>query len=249
MGDGWRRSSIRVTKVTTVQLAGIGMLLVALVACSTSASPQVSPSDSPASEPSTAESPNAEPCKTLGESPGPTADQSQGSDTWEIGAIEPPANGDASRAEFGGIEWVDGIGWLAFGLQADGQAGLWVSSTGTAWTAGNSPPPGGNTGYRVVDVAAGLVGGCPRLVAVAQLAVREPDRGWSIGGRSVVLYTDDGLSWSLAATVPSTSTWLSGVTAAVQGFVAIGTESTYPTASGRARGRTRLDISRWLGLD
>jgi hypothetical protein len=163
---------------------------------------------------------------------------------WQVATIEPQTSGDESRAEFGGIEWFEGVGWLAFGLQADGHAGLWVSSTGASWTAASSPPPPSDAGYRVVDVAAGVVDGCPRLVAVGQLALREADRSWSFGDRSVVLHSNDGLAWSLAATVPDTGTWLSGVAAADNGFVAVGTESPWPAPAGE-----RVDGRVWSSAD
>jgi hypothetical protein len=158
--------------------------------------------------------------------------------------IEPPPSGDGRPSEYGGIEWIEGIGWLAFGFQANGQAGLWVSPTGQSWTTASSPPPPINVGYRVVDVAAGFLAGCRRLVAVANLAVRDADQSWIIGDRSVALYSDDGVTWALAAAVPSTTTWLSGVAAAKDGFVAAGTESTWPTASG-----SRVDGRIWTSPD
>jgi hypothetical protein len=172
---------------------------------------------------------------------------------WQVTTIEPRGDFDGTRAEFGGIEWVDGIGWLAFGLQADGHAGLWTSSTGASWIAASSPPPPSNAGYRVVDVAAGLVDGCPRLVAVGQLAQlvavgqlaqRDPGNFWVFGSGSVVLYSDDGLAWSPAVGAPATTTWLSGIAATDEGFVAIGTERSWPAPAGE-----RVDGRVWRSAD
>jgi hypothetical protein len=163
---------------------------------------------------------------------------------WNVGAIEPFRVGEESRAEFGGIQWLEGIGWLAFGMRADGHAGLWVSATGDEWIRADSPPPPNNMGFRVVDVAAGLIGGCARLVAVANLALRDAGQSWIVGDGSVALYSDDGLTWSLGSAIPSTSTWLGGVAAGEHGFVAAGPQSTWPTPSGE-----RVDGRIWTSPD
>ena len=154
------------TGVTGARLAGIATVLAMVAGCSSaaeSASPQPVASVEPSSQQSTVASPSVEPCTLTGASPAPSTEASPVSATWEIGAIESPAGG----SEFGGIEWFDGVGWLAFGLQTDGHAGIWISPTGESWTFATSPPPPVDEGYRVVDVAIGINGGCPRLVAAA----------------------------------------------------------------------------------
>lgn len=231
--------------VTGARLAAIATVLAALVGCSTaaeSASPLSSPSDSPTSQPSTAES-SAEPCKTQGVGSGPSAEASPSSDTWEIGTIEPPGSGDRSRPEFGGIDWFDGLGWLVFGIEDDGRAGLWISANGAVWTLAVSPLPPEGDGYRVVDVVQSVVGGCPRLAAIGQRAQLR-DGFWGSTGPSIALFSDDGLTWSLSPSVPSTATFLSGLAATDTGFVAIGTESQWPAESGE-----RQDARVWRSSD
>ena len=132
---------------------------------------------------------------------------------------------------------------MVFGIEADGRAGLWVSSNGTTWTLADSPGPQGGTGYHIVDVVQGMVGGCPRLAAVG-LRAQLRDGFWGNTGPSVALYSDDGLTWKLSPSVPSTATFLSGLATTDSGFVAIGTRSNWPAESGE-----RQDARVWRSSD
>jgi hypothetical protein len=194
--------------------------------------------------------PSLHPCGGFGGIPASSADPSSStssprpsSDMWEVAAIHPEENGAGSQATYAGLEWFDGLGWLVYGIEADGRAGLWISRDGVSWDLATSPTPPDGQGYRVVDVVKGVVGGCIRMAAVGQRAVLR-DGFWGSTGPSFVLFSDDGLTWALSPSVPSTATQLSGVTAIDAGFVAIGTRSAWPAESGE-----RQDARVWLSSD
>jgi hypothetical protein len=162
---------------------------------------------------------------------------------WAITSVPVGDSGSGARAQLLGIEWFENLGWLVFGIEADGRAGLWISPDGASWTLAASPRPPVNEGYRVLDVVRGVVGGCPRLAAIGQ-RVGMGDGFWNNGGIPLALFSDDGLTWSLSASVPSTTTQLSGLAAADSGFVAIGTETPWPAESGE-----RQDARVWRSSD
>lgn len=166
----------------------------------------------------------------------------QSFDAWTIWAIPSAAGGKGIPAQYAGIDWFHGL-WLVFGIAADGHAGIWVSPDGVSWRLATSPQQPSGHGYRVVDVTEGVVDGCPRLVAVGQLAT-PLDGFWGSIGPSFALVSDDGLTWSLSPSVPATATEITGVAAAQHGFVAMGTRSSWPAESGE-----RQDARVWRSTD
>lgn len=161
------------------------------------------------------------------ESPAPAGP----SGAWRIEAL--PAVGGVTAASFEGITWFEGLGWMAYGMDADGLAGIWVSSDEASWALADSPVPAPGDGYRVVDVVRGVVCGQWRYVAAVLPMRRDRDEVW--GGtldRSLLLVSDDARTWRIAGDTPTTPTELKGLAAASTGFAVVGTRLRGPASSG-----------------
>jgi hypothetical protein len=144
---------------------------------------------------------------------------------------------------YSGVEWFDGLGWLAYGLDANGQAGIWISEDGVAWSSAKTPLLLANVGQRVMDVTRGQVGNAMRYVAIARPYAWEA-LAWYVQDGSSVLVSDDGWTWFPAESTPGGDTALTAVTAWQSGFVAIGIEDEWPSNK-----TERVDGRVWMSVD
>jgi len=160
--------------------------------------------------PSASATPTASPSATA--EPSPTAEATAARE-WELARIVKRSDDPSTAAVFFGVQWHEGPGWIAHGLQEnteDGRPGVWTSGDGRSWALADLPS--GLEGSPVVDIARGEVDGSSRFVALLA----------GFTGQSRIVTSDDGSSWELATT-PETGTLLHAVAHGPAGFVATGT--------------------------
>lgn len=211
-------------------------LIVVLSACTT-----------PTAQPPPAESlfSSADPSSvpTASSAPSAATTEAPHEGVWEASTIQPFSEEDRVRITYRGLLWFDGLGWVAYGIDRDGFAGIWVSADGMEWTRASSPAPPANQGYDIVDIARSDADD-GRFVAIGHNMVLSSDGYWEWGTASVVLISDDGREWSLVPSVPATATWLNAVAWGADGFVAVGTETSFPREDGQL-----VDGRVWSSVD